>query len=396
MKNWKKYFKIFESNPNWTYLDTAATALKPDCLAQRLTQFYDREYATVNRAIYKESLLATKYFAAVKEKLAPLFNCLPHELIWTKGTTEGLNLLAHTLGEKLKEGDAILISEAEHHSNIVPWQLLKERKNIQLKVFKVNAFGEVDLESFIQELTEDVKIVSIPHVSNVLGTIFPIEKMAELVHAKNGILIVDGAQAPFHLNIDFKALDVDFYVFSAHKLYGPNGLGALYGKEHMLDSIGPFLGGGDMIETVTFEKTTFQAPPLKFEAGTPNIADVIGFGSVLEFLSTLSLEEIINHEKHLETLLIEELKNFPRVKILGKAKEKIGITSFVIDGIHPMDLALFLDSKNIAIRSGHLCAQPLLKKFGVNQVARVSFGLYNHEEDVMKFISALKKGIELF
>ena len=396
MLNVKEDFPIFKSKPDWVYLDTAATALKPFCLAKRLQQFYDYEYATVNRSIYKESLIATENFLKTKILLARLLNVTPDELIFTKGTTESINLLANSLGQLLQEGDSILISEAEHHSNIVPWQLLKERKNISIKVFKVHDDGSIDLDSYKKELTADVKIVSFPHVSNVLGTIFPAKIMAEIAHQHNAKVIIDGAQAPFHTMVDIYDLGVDFYVGSIHKMYGPTGLGFLYGKKEHLEIMPPFLGGGDMIQTVTFEKTTYQSPPLKFEAGTPNIADVIAFSSVLEYMMQIPIEKIIRHELELKEIVLAELKQIQDIQIIGQAKEKIGITSFTIEGIHPSDLAYFLDAKNIAIRTGHLCAQPLLSRFGKTQVSRVSFGIYSDHKDIDRFITALKKAKTLF
>lgn len=396
MLNLKKDFPIFSNNPGWIYLDTAATALKPFCLTERLKKFYDMEYSTVNRSVYKKAVAATGYFHETREKLAQLLNALSQEIIFTRGTTESINLLAHSLESFLSFGDAVLISEAEHHSNIVPWQLLRERKGVELKVFKVLDNGEWDLESFKSKLTSNVKIVSVQHVSNVLGTVFPIAEVAKLTKANDSLLIVDGAQAPFHVPINLKELDVDFYVCSMHKLYGPTGLGMLYGKQHLLEKMSPFHGGGDMIEKVTFEKTTYQKSPLKFEAGTPNIADVIAFSSVLDYLLEIGFSEIFEHEANLQSVLYNELKTIEGLKIIGNSNSKIGINSFVIEGIHPLDLAMYLDSKNIALRSGHMCAQPLLNRYNLTHLNRVSLGLYNDEEDVERLITSIKKARSIF
>lgn len=389
-------FPILLNKPNWVYLDTAATALKPCVLSDRLKKFYDEEYATVNRAVYKESLIATTFFHETKALLAKFFHVQEEEIIFTKSTTESINLLAHTLGETLKEGDAILLSEAEHHSNIVPWQLLAQRKNLKIKVFSVTGDGDIDFDSFNQQLTPDVKIVSVCHVSNVLGTIFPIKKIAQLAKKNQSIIIVDGAQAPFHLDVNLKDLDIDFYACSMHKLYGPTGVGLLYGRKSLLEKLPPFLGGGDMIQLVSFEKTTFQTPPLRFEAGTPNIADVIAFGSVMHYLNQFPLKSIFEHERKLTEYLRESLNSIEGLEFIGNSTNKIGIFSFVIEGIHPLDLALYLDSKEIAVRSGHLCAQPLMKKFQKEQVVRASIGIYTTVNDIDRLTLALKKAIEIF
>lgn len=392
----RKDFPIFSAKPNWVYLDTAATALKPYCLAERLKQFYDKEYATVNRGVYKDSLLATEYFQRTREEVAQLFSSLPEEIIFTKGTTESINLLAHSLEEVFQDGDSILLSEAEHHSNIVPWQLLAKRKNLQIKVFTITSNGEWDLNSFKKQLTKEVKLVAVQHVSNVLGTIFPVKEISKLAKANGSLVVIDGAQAPFHTDVNVRELDVDFYVCSAHKMYGPTGLGFLYGKKSLLENMPPFLGGGDMIESVSFEKTTFQAPPLRFEAGTPNIADVIAFSSVLGYLKQFKLDSIIEHERALTAFLNEGLKQLSGIKRIGTSEHKVGITSFCMEQVHPLDLALFLDTKNIAVRSGHLCAQPLLRKFNSPQVVRVSFGMYTNQKDLELFLEALEKAKKIF
>ncbi len=389
MRNLKLDFPIFKHKPNWVYLDTAATALKPLCLTDRLRTFYDQEYATINRAVYQEALLATSLFYETKAMIGELFHVSKDEIIFTRGTTESINLIAYSLENFFKPGDAILISEAEHHSNIVPWQLLAQRKNLKLKVFKITDKGEWDFESFSQLLTSDVKLVSVAIISNVLGTLFPVEKLIRLAKENRSLVVIDGAQAPFHIELDLKKLGCDFFACSAHKIYGPTGLGILYGKSELLEKMTPFHGGGDMIETVSFEMTTYQKPPHKFEAGTPNIADVIAFGAVLKYLNQFSIPEIKAHENTLFNHLKDGLNGIHGMQLIGTSNQKIGIQSFVIEGVHPLDLATFLDFKGIAIRTGHLCAQPLLRKFGLTHVCRISIGIYNDQSDIERLIEAI-------
>jgi cysteine desulfurase/selenocysteine lyase len=394
--DFKKDFPIFNNKPSWVYLDTAATSLKPYVLGEKLNKFYNQDYATINRAVYKESLKATQEYHETRELLAEIFHADSEEFVFTKGTTEGLNLLAYSLGENLIEGDAILLSEAEHHSNIVPWQLLAKRKNLHLKFFKINDDGNFDDQSIDQLLTPDVKIISCCHISNVIGLQNPIEQLIKQAQEKNIITIIDGAQAAFNLPINLKQLGCDFYVFSAHKCYGPTGLGVLYGKKERLNQLPPFISGGDMIQTVSYAASTFQLPPLKFEAGTPNIADVIAFGAVLKYLKALPWQQIILHKQKLMHLLLEGFKDLSRVQLIAENPNKIALQSFIIDGIHPLDLALYLDAKNIAIRTGHLCAMPLLEKLKLSHVSRVSLGLYTDENDLAQFFDALKASIKLF
>jgi cysteine desulfurase/selenocysteine lyase len=394
--NIKKDFPIFANKPQWVYLDTAATALKPAVLAQRLEKFYNHEYATVHRGAYKESMRATQEYDAARELVAITFHADPEEIIFTKGTTEGLNLLAYTLEHQLSSNDTILLSDSEHHANLVPWQLLALRKKVNLKFFPVQHDGTWDVQAIIALMTEDVKILACTHISNVYGTVFPVDAVIAAAQKKGIITVIDGAQAPFNASIDLHRLGCDFYAFSAHKCYGPTGLGILYGKKDRLAALPPWIAGGDMIEKVTLTHTTFQQPPMRFEAGTPNFADVIAFKAVLEYLRQWPLDDIINHKKNLLDRLAHELRATPRVHLVGDNPHKVSLQAMTIDGLHPLDFALYLDSHDIAIRSGHLCAMPLVERMPGQRVARVSLGIYSDESDIARFIEVLNKALKVF
>lgn len=374
-------FPIFKKHPEWIYLDSAATAHKPQCVIDALTKFYSEDYATVHRAIYRYSLHASEQYRETRLTAARFLNASPDEIIFTKGTTDALNLVAQSYGRKvLKPGDEILITEMEHHSNLVPWQMIAKETGAILRYIPFDTRGVLEWEGTI---TPRTKIVALAHVSNVTGTIHPIRAIADAAHAVGAKLVVDGAQAAPHLKIDVQALGADFYAFSSHKCYGPTGVGVLYGKKELLEEMPPLQGGGDMIERVELEETSYQLPPLRFEAGTPSIAGVIGLKTALEF---------VEKHKHPDTLLgfaTEKLLKIPGLKIIGTAPEKGPILTFHIEGVHPLDLATLLDLKNISIRSGHLCAQPLLRKFGLTAAARASFGLYNTREEVDQLIEAV-------
>ncbi len=374
------------------YLDTAATSLKPIPVIETLSHFYLEEYGTVHRAIYSLSSVATEKYDQARKKAAAFLNAsTSDEIIFIRGTTDGLNLVATILGRGLiKLGDEILITGMEHHSNIVPWQIVAEEKGAKLVVAPVKDNGELDLEAFRKLLNPKIKVISIAHISNVLGTINPIEEIVEMGHKNGSIVVVDGAQGAPHLPIDVQKLGCDFYAFSGHKLYGPNGIGILYGKKELLEKLPPYQGGGDMIDTVTFEKTTYNVPPLKYEAGTPIIAEAIALGAAIEFLTQLDLKSAGQREHQLSEKFREGLHPIPRVKIIGEAKNRAAITSFVIEGAHPLDVATLLDLEGVEVRSGHLCAQPLMRRFGVNGVVRASFGIYNTEEEVDYLLVSLK------
>ncbi len=318
------------------------------------------------------------------------------EVIFTKGTTEGINLVASTFGrQEVKAGDEIIISAMEHHSNIVPWQMLCEEKGAILKVIPINDEGELLMDEFDKLLTDRTKLVAVVHVSNSLGTINPIQQIIEKAHAKNALVLIDGAQSSPHFNIDVQAMDCDFYVFSAHKVYGPTGLGVLYGKKDILNSMPPYLGGGEMIKDVSFEKTTYNDLPYKFEAGTPNIGDTIAMRAGLDYVNEVGRDNIAKHEQELLKYGEERLKEVEGLTIVGRAKEKIGVISFIIEGVHHYDLGLLLDANGVAIRTGHHCTQPLMKRFGIDGTARASFAMYNTKEEVDVFVEAVKKAVAM-
>lgn len=379
------------------YLDTAATAQKPQQVIDAITTFYRDHYSTVHRAVYELSVLATDlYQQGRKRAQAFLHASKPEEIIFTRGTTESINLVAYSFGKAfVKPNDEILITEMEHHSNIVPWQILCEDRGAQLKVVPFGDRGVLDLAAYEKMLTSRTRLVSIAHISNVLGTLNPVKEMIEMAHRVGAFVLVDGAQAAPHRPVDVQLLDADFYVFSGHKTYGPTGIGVLYGKEALLDAMPPYQGGGDMISTVTFPKTTYNKLPLKFEAGTPMIAEVVGLDAALNYLQTVGLERAEAWEQELLRAATHKLKEIKGLRLLGEAPSKGGIISFIIEGIHPLDIGTMLDLKGIAVRTGHLCAQPVMQHFGISATVRASFGLYNTLEDVDRFVTALTEVVHL-
>ncbi|MFQ3589904.1 MAG: cysteine desulfurase [Chloracidobacterium sp.] len=380
------------------YLDSAATSQKPQVVIDRMNQFYAEEYSTVRRSIHLLSAKATQAYEGTRRTVAQFLNAPEtRQIIFTKGTTEGINLVAHGYGRKfIGAGDEIIISATEHHANIVPWQMLCEEKGAHLRVIPVDDRGELILEAYEQMLTERTKLVAIGHISNALGTIHPVEDIIRLAHAHGVPVLVDGAQAAPHMPVDVQALDCDFYVFSGHKACGPTGIGVLYGKVELLERMNPFLGGGDMIETVTFEKTTYAPLPHKFEAGTPAIAEVIGLGAALDYLRGIGLEAIATYEHQLLEQATARLSSIPGVRIIGTAQRKAAIVSFTVDGIHPHDIGTLLDQEGIAIRAGHHCAQPVMARYGVPATARASFAFYNLPSEVEALGVAIEKTIAVF
>ncbi len=378
-------FPIFRSHPEWIYFDTAATAHKPQCVVDALQQFYTEEYATVHRAIYRSSLKASEKYNETRIYVAQFINASsPDEIVFTRGTTDAINLVAQSYGRTfLKAGDEILISEMEHHSNIVPWQMVAQATGALLRWIPMNDQGVLEWEGCI---TPRTKLVALAHISNVTGTVNPIAEIGKAAHAVGALLLVDGAQAAAHLKIDVQALNCDFYAFSGHKCYGPTGVGVLYGKKEVLEIMPPVQGGGDMIERVDLDKTTYQKPPLRFEAGTPLIGPVIALKPALVFLDANR-----HLEPNLTSYATEQLLRFADLKIIGTAPQKGPLITFHIEGVHPLDLATLLDLKNISVRSGHLCAQPLLRKFGLTAAVRLSFGLYNTKEEVDLFLTVLNE-----
>lgn len=377
------------------YLDSAATAQKPEIVIESIASFYREHYGTVHRAIYELAVESSIRFEKVREQTRAFLNAEKvSEIIFTRGTTESINLVASSFGKAfINPGDEIIITEMEHHSNIVPWQMLCEERGAILRVVPFNDQGILDLDAYHQMLSSKTQFVSIAHISNTLGTLNPIKQMIKSAHDVGAYVLVDGAQAAPHRPVDVQDLDADFYVFSVHKAYGPTGIGVLYGKEALLNAMPPYQGGGDMIETVTFEKTTYNVLPLKFEAGTPLIAEVMGLGSVLEYLQKIGMESIHLWEQELLKYATERFKEFPQVKIIGEAPERGGVISFIVEGAHPLDIGTMLDLKGVAIRTGHLCAQPVMRHYGVTALARISFGLYTSKQDLDIFFSSLKSVI---
>jgi cysteine desulfurase/selenocysteine lyase len=380
------------------YLDNAASAQKPLAVIEAERDVYERCYANIHRGVHWLSVHATDAYDAAREKARKFVNAREaHEILFLRGTTEAVNLVAQTYGRrKVGAGDEILITGLEHHSNIVPWQMLCEEKGARLCVVPLDEAGDIDLEVFERMLTPRTKLVSVAHLSNALGTVLPVRRIAGLAHAHGIPVFVDGAQAVPRMPVDVRDLDCDFYAFSSHKIYGPTGVGVLYGKTALLEAMPPWQGGGDMIRSVTFEKTTYNALPYKFEAGTPNIAGGIAFGAALDYVSGVGLARIAAHEQDLLAYATEQVSAIQGMKIIGTAREKAGVLSFVLDGVHPHDIGTVLDREGIAIRTGHHCAQPVMDRYGLTATARASFGLYNTRGEVDALVAAIHKVIGMF
>jgi len=375
------------------YFDNAATTQKPRLVLDALAGYYEHYNANIHRGIHHLAEKATSAFEQSRRSLQKFINASLHEeVIFTYGTTDSINLVAQTYGRKfLKEGDEIIISTMEHHSNIVPWQMLCEEKGCILKVIPINDDGELLMDEYEKLLSEKTKLVAVVHVSNALGTINPIKEIIKKAHEVGAKVLIDGAQASSHLTIDVQDLDCDFYALSLHKIYGPTGMGILFGKKELLDAMPPYRGGGEMIKEVTFAKTTYNELPYKFEAGTPNIADVIAAKYALDYVDVLGKENIANHENDLLEYATQALLEIEGLKIIGNAKEKISVISFVIDGIHHQDIGVLLDQQGIAVRTGHHCTQPLMQRFGITGTSRASFAVYNTIEEVDLFLRGLIK-----
>lgn len=368
------------------YFDNAATTQKPESVIHALTAYYEHDNSNIHRGAHALADRATRYYEETREAVREFLNAEESaEIIFTKGTTESINLVAQTYGRKfIQKDDEIIISTMEHHSNIVPWQMVCEEKGAILKVIPINDSGEILFEDYEKLLSPKTKLVSIVHASNALGTINPVKKVIDAAHAVGAKVLLDGAQSTSHLEIDVQALDCDFLAFSAHKLYGPTGLGVLYGKRDVLESMPPFLGGGEMIKEVTFEKTTYNEIPFKFEAGTPNIADVIAFKASLDFFKSTGKPAIKAHEDSLLAYANEQMKDIKGFIPVGTASEKVSVLSFNIKGMHPFDIGQMLDAKGIAVRTGHHCTQPLMKRFGIEGTVRASFAVYNTKSEIDK------------
>ncbi|GHB60742.1 cysteine desulfurase [Persicitalea jodogahamensis] len=375
------------------YFDNAATTQKPRQVIEALAGYYERTNANIHRGIHHLAEKATAEFEASRRRIQNFINArLPEEVIFTYGTTDGINLVAQSYGRTfLQEGDEIIISTMEHHSNIVPWQMLCEEKGCVLRIIPINDAGELLMDEYEKMLSEKTKFVSVVHVSNALGTINPVAEIIKKAHEVGAKVLIDGAQATSHIDIDVQALDCDFYAFSLHKLYGPTGMGVLYGKEAILNAMPPYRGGGEMIKEVTFEKTTYNELPYKFEAGTPNIADVVAAKTAINYVENLGKEAIADYEHHLLRYATEALSSIEGLKIVGTAKEKVSVISFLMDGIHHQDIGVLLDQQGIAIRTGHHCTQPLMHRFGIPGTSRASFAVYNTTEEIDHLVAGLLK-----
>ena len=380
------------------YLDNAATSQKPQSVIDALVRYYTTVNSNVHRGVHTLSQLATDDYEAARSKARKFINAAEdHELIYVRGTTEGINLVAQTFGrQNIGQGDEIIISCLEHHSNIVPWQILCEEKGAQLKIVPINDSGELLIDEYEKLLSPRTKLVSIVHQSNALGTINPMEAIIEMAHSRGVPVLVDGAQSAPHMAIDVQQMGCDFFVFSAHKLFGPTGIGILYGKSEYLNAMPPYQAGGEMIRSVSFEKTTYNVLPHKFEAGTPNIAGAIGLGAAIDYLNDLGMEKINSYEKELLDYGTDCLSRIDGLQIIGTAKEKGGILSFVLGDIHPHDIGTILDTEGIAIRTGHHCAQPVMQRFGIPATARASLAFYNTEAEIDSLVEGIHRVLEVF
>jgi cysteine desulfurase/selenocysteine lyase len=379
------------------YLDNAATSQKPLSVVECITNYYLGYNSNIHRGVHHLANLATEAFESTRKKVAAMLHTADvREIIFTSGTTDSINLVAQSWGRKfLKEGDEIVVSMLEHHSNIVPWQMVAAETGAVIRVIPITPKGEWDMASVDQLISQKTKLIAVNHVSNALGTINPVEYIIEKAKTVGATTMIDGAQSVVHFDVDVKKLDCDFYAFSAHKLYGPTGVGVLYGKAEVLESMNPYRGGGEMIQTVSFEGTTYNDIPYKFEAGTPNIEGIIAFGAAIDFVNSLDGEWGKNHEQELLAYATEKLKSIDGLKIYGESENKVSVISFLVDGIHPFDLGTLLDNQGIAVRTGHHCTQPLMAHFGIPGTVRASFAIYNTKEEIDMLYNALIKAIAM-
>lgn len=378
------------------YLDNAATNQKPKRVIKALTDYYEGYNANIHRGIHSLAEKATRAYEDTRLAMQEFIRAKhTEEIIFTRGVTESINLVASSYGRAfLKEGDEVIISGLEHHSNIVPWQIICEEKKALLKIIPITEIGEMDMEAYAKLLSTRTKVVAVNHASNSLGTINPIKEIIKLAHQTGAVVLIDGAQAAAHLEIDVQELDCDFYCISSHKMYGPTGTGILYGKKELLEKMPPYMGGGEMIKDVTFEKTTYNDLPYKFEAGTPNIADVVALKEAIDFINELGKENIASHESELLNYTNEKLSGLAAVKLIGTSKHKVGVQSFVIEGIHHFDIGQMLDTRGIAVRTGHHCTQPLMERFGIEGTVRASFAVYNTKAEIDQLIEGLGRIIK--
>lgn len=379
------------------YLDSAATSQTPRCVVERINEMYFTKKANVHRGVHQLSQEATEMQENTREKVRAFLNAAEkEEIIFTRGTTEAINLVVSSYGERLCNGDEIILTVMEHHSNIVPWQLLQKSKRIRIKVVKINENGELNLDLYRNLFTENTRFVSLAHVSNVLGTVNPVKEMIAIAHSHGVPVLIDGAQSAPHLKIDVRDLDADFFVCSAHKMYGPTGVGVLYGKRRLLEAMPPYQGGGEMIGHVTFEKTTFAELPFKFEAGTPDFVGIAAFSEAIDYINRIGIDNIAEWEHHLLRRATDGLTQIPGMRIFGTAAEKSGVISFLVGNIHHYDMGMLLDKLGVAVRTGHHCAQPLMQHFGIEGTVRASFGVYNTEAEIDAFVAAVDRVAKMF
>ena len=394
----RRAFPIFDNNPDLVYLDSAASAQKPRAVIDRVAEYYRTDYANVHRGVYRLSARSTELYEEARDKARRFLNAADaREIVFVRGATEAINLVAQSWGPAfLKEGDEVLISELEHHSNIVPWQMLRERLGIRLVVAPIDATGGLDLSGFEARLSPKTRLVAMTHIANASGARVPVETVVKLAHRYGAKVLIDGSQATPRLAVDVRALDCDFYAFTGHKVYGPTGIGALYGRHELLRAMPPWQGGGEMISSVTFEKTEYAEPPHRFEAGTPDISGAIGLGAALDFIEALGRDAILAHEEALTGYGVDRLSRIPGLTLVGAGQHRLGILSFDLDGAHPHDVATVLDQHHVAVRAGHHCAQPLLDKMGYGATTRASLGVYNDERDIDVLCTALEAAREMF
>ena len=394
----KREFPIFASNPDLVFLDSGASAQKPRSVIDRISDYYRTDYANVHRGVYRLSARSTELFEEAREKVRCFLNAADRrEIVFVRGATEAINLVAQSWGAAfLRAGDEILISELEHHSNIVPWQMLRDRLGVRLMVAPIDATGGLDLAGFEALLSPRTRLVAITHLANATGALVPVETVIRLAHRQGAKVLIDGCQAAPRLPVDVQALGCDFYAFSGHKTYGPTGIGVLYGRHELLSAMPPWQGGGEMILSVTFEKTEFQDPPHRFEAGTPDISGAIALGTAIDFIEELGRDNILEHEEALTGYGVDRLSRIRGLRLLGVGQRRLGILSFDLEGVHPHDLATVLDRHHVAVRAGHHCAQPLMERLGLAGTTRASLGVYNDERDIDAGAAALEAGREMF
>ncbi len=394
----RRDFPVFARHPGLVYLDSGASAQKPSVVIDGVAEYYRSDYANIHRGVYHLSVRSTELYDAARRRVARFLNAGDdREIVFVRNATEAINLVANSWGAHfLKPGDEVLITELEHHANIVPWQLLRERTGLKLVVAPIDATGGLDMAAFEARLSGRTKLVAVTHLANATGALLPVESIVRLAHAKGAKVLIDGCQAAPRLPVDVRAIDCDFYVFSGHKTYGPTGIGVLYGKIDLLEAMPPWQGGGDMILNVTFEETTFQPPPSRFEAGTPDISGAIGLGMALDYIESLGREAVLAHEEALTGYGVDQLSSLAGVQLIGAGQRRLAILSVHVDGIHPHDLATILDRHQVAVRAGHHCAQPLLDKLGLAATTRASLGVYNDEADIDAFAAAIAEAQKMF